>query len=794
MQILPNKPRYQPGDLATYKISTRTPDKKPVQAEVSLGVVDEAIYAIAPDSTPNIVSYFYPKRAMEVQTAYSFPDIYLSGDDKAGATIRTRTNFPDTAFWAPTVITDAQGQATLSFTLPDNLTTWRATARAATLDTRVGQATAKVIVQKPFLLRLETPRFFTQGDQVSVVAVAHNLTANPLAATVGIEGHGVEFGQVKPQHILLGAGQTQRLEWSATAPTSGSATVRVWGKAGDLTDAMALTLPVLPRGRRTEETRAGTMMGNTDLRFELRKDAIPGTPRLTLRLAPSLAGAMLGALDYLASYPYGCVEQTMSSFLPDIIVADLLKQRGLDKAALRKKLPSMVNAGLLKLYGFQHADKAWGWWQYDQSDPWMTAYVVYGLQRAKEAGFTVNEGVLQDGIISLMPIAEITDNTAPQHKTGIWSNVDPDTRAYVAYVLAVVGQRDGEAAGKIVDNFSGPQHEKERAALSDWGRLTLARAEGLLGRTEAGHALLEAEWTRFNNQQLKETGSGWRWWSETDVAAALLAAGVELSPQDPRLPDLVRWLLEHRQDNHWMSTRDTAAVLDALSSYLRVSKELQPDLQVNVVVNGKPAFTKHFTSADLFQPEQQLSLDAAALGTDAADVRIISAGSGRLYYTATLAQVVTSGLLAPVYNNSGLQIERRYRKITLGTADTTPADNAPSQTVFHTGDVIEVTLTLRSQRHAEFLLVEDPLPAGCEARDRGVLDMDEWSDWWCDQITRDQSVSFALRQLDPGVRRITYRIFALVPGQFTALPPRIFDMYHPEIFGSGPADTITIRP
>ena len=66
-------------------------------------------------------------------------------------------------------------------------------------------------------------------------------------------------------------------------------------------------------------------------------------------MSPSVAGAVFGALDYLTTFPYGCTEQTMSSFLPNVVVAQAAKELGLrstiDEAGLQKK----IRAGLDRL-------------------------------------------------------------------------------------------------------------------------------------------------------------------------------------------------------------------------------------------------------------------------------------------------------------------------------------------------------------------------------------------------------------------------------------------------------------
>ncbi len=82
---------------------------------------------------------------------------------------RVRNKFSDAAFWDADVITDVNGKAEVSFDLPDNLTTWRTTVRGITNNTLVGQNTDKIISRKNLLIRLETPRFFREGDELNIV-------------------------------------------------------------------------------------------------------------------------------------------------------------------------------------------------------------------------------------------------------------------------------------------------------------------------------------------------------------------------------------------------------------------------------------------------------------------------------------------------------------------------------------------------------------------------------------------------------------------------------------------------
>jgi len=778
---------YRPGAWARYHVRTTSPDGKPVRAEVSFGLVDAAVYAVASDRTPDIVQYFYPKRELLVDTAFSFPEIYLDAEGKAATTIPTRRQFMDTAFWRPAVVTNGKGEAVLELPMPDNLTTWRATCRAATTDTRVGQATCDTVVNKQLLVRLEAPRFFTQGDEVRLAAIAHNLSDAEAPSTVGLEAPGLTIPGRATQTCRIPPGETVRVEWPVEVATLGSIWVRVWVSAPQvkLSDAMELRIPVLPRGRRFVDVRSGSAQSTADLQFTVRDDCIPGTQRLTVRLTPSLASAMLGALEYLAAYPYGCTEQTMSAFLPDVMIAQALGKLGVSNPDLQARLPKMVQAGLLKLYQYQHDDGGWGWWAYDRSDPWMTAYVVFGLLQAREAGFPINEGVLRQGVAALaMPKAP------PPQGLGL----EADQYAYLAYVLTLAEKP--EEAGKVVDRFTHWEGLGLRATLTNRGRAWLALAMARAGRTQEARSVLEEIWRRFPSVPPGATTWGEQP-SEVEEAAALLLAASELTPEDSRLPDLVRRMLEARRGNRWHSTRDTAFVLYGLVKYLEIAHELQPDMQAVIRVKGHPVAVKRFTARDVFQPEFELALDQKALAKGPLAVTLEKTGQGNLYYTATLEQVAAVDLRQPVRGSAGMTVERTYRKLDLNPRHRGSSDQPArrrSVTTFDSGDVVEVTLTLRSDRPQTYLLVEDPLPAGCEASDRGRIDTWEWHDWWADRIVRDEKVCFAIRNLDPGAHRLTYRMSAQVPGRYTALPPEAYDMYNPAIRADGVADSATVRP
>src|SRR5208283_4082956 len=154
-------------------------------------------------------------------------------------------------------------------------------------------------------------------------------------------------------------------------------------------DAMELTLPVVPFGVKLAMPRSGSIAGlgtsDTVQQLMFPAGAESGTRKLTIGLTPSMAGTVFAALEFLTSYPYGCTEQTMSSFLPDVLVANAMQKLGVKSNIDPQTLKKQVQAGLDRLYNYQHPDGGWAWWQTDtnylmdfsgDTTPQATAYVL----------------------------------------------------------------------------------------------------------------------------------------------------------------------------------------------------------------------------------------------------------------------------------------------------------------------------------------------------------------------------------------------------------------------------------
>ncbi|MGV3722303.1 MAG: alpha-2-macroglobulin family protein [Actinomycetota bacterium] len=781
-----DREEYRPGDTATYRIKTFDASGRPVPAEVSFGVVDEAVYAVREESSRGLWEAFYPRRYNEVGTEFSYPRIYLGDADKEGSDVTVRTKFPDTAHWDPFLRTSSAGEAPVRVTLPDSLTSWRATVVAHSDRTQIGKETHNVRVAKELTLRLQTPRSITEGDVLTVSAIAHNYTKSAQDVSVELSATGVELKSGARQQARLQPEEAKRFEWEVRAAASGEAVFTAKARAGAFSDGVQLPVPVRPFARMDVMYRAGAVTDETaNEEFELDGAAAGGEAEI--RVSPSLAGAMLGSLDYLATYPYGCVEQTMSGFLPDVVLLQLFRDFNVGSSELRDKVPAMTTAGLLRLYSMQNESGGWGWWRYDEPDAWMTAYVMFGLSLAQEAGTELNSRIRDNGLSALKEIARR-------------EKLDPNEAMFVAYALAVNGAR--QEATTLVARFEKQLGKLQRRAQG-YRILALVAAGGARNR-ERAEAGMRSLWNVVD-----ETG-GLYHWSEIRAAghygypqdvestAVVLKAALAVDAEEGRLPGVVRWLLLKRNGNHWVSTRDTAWILFALPDYLKPPGELKPDYRLSVLLNGKELRSEVVSPQDALEEETVIRVPLRDLA-DRNRLEVRKEGDGVLYYSLRLTQELRTPSFKAESTVKDLSLTREYFRLrskrdAVGRIITVPEEK-PTRS-FQVGDRIMVRLTIATRQRLEYLMLEDPLPAGCEVQERGDVARYDWLYWWSDMEARDDRMAFFFRNLEPGKDGKVELDYYLRPehtGRIVTLPGILSDMYNPAIRASTAEDRLEVR-
>src|SRR5213075_1350767 len=227
----------------------------------------------------------------------------------------------------------------------------------------------------------------------TISGVVHNFLKNEKSTRISLDLNGAQMLDSPSQTVTIRPNGEHRVDWRVQASQVGKLTLLAKALTDTESDAVEMTMDIVPHGlKQTAGNTTTVTQDDADQTFNL---DLPGRAdvsarNLKIEASPSIAGALFGALDYLTSYPYGCTEQTMSSFLPNIVVAQTLKDIPTAKIRAGNDLDKKVSKGLDRLYAYQHDDGGWGWWKDDKSDPFMTAYVVDGLTMASRAGYQID--------------------------------------------------------------------------------------------------------------------------------------------------------------------------------------------------------------------------------------------------------------------------------------------------------------------------------------------------------------------------------------------------------------------
>jgi alpha-2-macroglobulin len=551
-------------------------------------------------------------------------------------------------------------------------------------------------------------------------------------------------------------------------------------------DAMELTLPVIPFGVKLSDSKAGAVAaasGQAQATVNLPGDPATAAPSLSVSISPSIAGSIFGGLDFLTSYPYGCTEQTMSGFLPDVWVAKAMKDLKLESTIDTPELEKKIRAGLDRLYDFQHDDGGWGWWKEDQSYVFMTAYVVVGLAHAKAAGYEVKPEIMAHG-------AKFLAQQLQQYP-----NMRPDLRAYVVYALVVAEASDT----KMLD-----EAYRRRGDMSSQGLSMLGLAMNAINDTR------DREIAALVEKQAVVDESEAHWPSDYDYlmefyiddsvesTAYALRLLSKVNPTSPLLPKAAAWLVNHRDGGYyWLSTKQTAMAVFGLLEYVKVTHEFDADFTADVYVNDNKVLSRHFTKADTMKSElPRVNLTSDQLRQGANNVRIQKSGTGRLYWSAR-GEYYSAEKKFFQNNKFSLNITRDYYRLQpTQVKDRIVYDLQPLQGEVHSGDVIAVRLSVNGSEW-RYLLVEDPIPAGAEFIQRDDLyELRTKTDWWGFWFTRrefhDDHAAFFQTYFN-GHKEYVYLLKIVNPGKFRISPASVQPMYQPSVLSTTDAAFMEVK-
>ncbi|WP_161554911.1 alpha-2-macroglobulin family protein [Ereboglobus luteus] len=741
--------------------------------------------------------------------------------------IRLRRHFAWTAFWEPELLTDKDGRASVNFTYPDNLTQWRIAAYAVGEDGNTfGTAQVMTRTSLPLQARAQAPRFLIEGDEAALSGLFVNRTDADLRVSANMKATGAVDLVSAQRDVFVPRQAETRASWQAKARGPGEAVISLTAKAGAESDGMAQEIPVLEDGIRQDMAACARLAageGRASMTLALPNPLNHERLAAEVIVAQGRADVMINALPYLIDYPYGCVEQTMSRFLPAVVVKKTLCDFGFDAGAVEKrilapesdaakarrersaglqKLDDVVAKSLGSLREARHYREGFGWWPNSRSsDLWMTAYVAWGLQLASEAGVTVDERWLDD-------VRKVLAKMIQRHE-----NVD-DRLAWALFVMAEVptfkiAMKDFGALKKTYARVYAA-----RENLSASGRACLLAASARWG-ADAERAVL----LRNLKNGMQRTAHGVHWgatngyWRATEGAVESTAqtaiALMKTDPGNALLEPALDWLVMNRRGNGWQNTRASSFAVLALARAAARSGDEAFEGGVDVFLNGKKLKSVMFSKKALLAGATRVALPAALLrsGDNRIELKRSAAGKGDVYATALASAWARGDSVKPEANLVSVARDFSGRRIepTLGGDGKLRATAMAETGIAQTGDEVTARVALSVPDSLEYMMVAVPKPAGCEPLnplngwDAELIQVSATNDSTPPVSRRiyreehDDHSAFFLDHVEAGEWEIRFAMRAVTPGDFRALPVKVEAMYVPEIRANSDARRVRIE-
>jgi len=644
-----------------------------------------------------------------------------------------------------------------------------------------------------------------------MAAIVNNNTANTLKAAVNLQSDGFVLDDPGKATLNLDipANGRSRVEWWGTAGlaesadvvfsaiTSGTPSLQdsarpVWGK-----------LPILQYTAPQAFVTGGVLRGAASQQevISLPRTFVPTSGGLDVELSPSLAGSLLSALEALqVPVESQSAEATLSYLLPNLEVYRALNNEGVSDPALTERITTNLNANVSRILSLQNVDGGWSWWgTSEKSDPYISAYVFFGLQQARAAGAVISDETLSRTVTYLQSAQPVLD--ANTQGTVL------DDIAFIQFALSNAGLADANIASKLWD---------ERNRLSPAGRAWVAyvfnklnpadpRARELISNLETS-AIVTSSSAHWETQSENIFTRG----STIYITSAVVYVLAQIDPANQILLNAVRYLAAHRSASGlWNLGHDNAWAIMALNAAMVGIGDLRADFAFNAALNGTPLTSGDIAGTQLtplktFVPLANLTANASNLLTINRED-----GLGRLYYNAVLNVNRPVADVRPLDN--GMQIDRVFCKPdsrSKGCASLSTLQLASTQS-------ISAQLTLVLPHDSYYVMVEDFIPAGMEILNRSLKtsqlgvdetqvqvqfdDKDPFADgwgWWLfhEPQVRDDSILFSAEFLPAGTYVLTYTLVPLQAGEYRVLPAHAWQAFFPEVQGTSAGAVFEIKP
>ncbi len=813
VQVTPNQEKIAPGTATTVKLQVKDAAGQPVKGQFTVMVVNEAILQLTGYRPPDLVKTVYADQPIATRFSDNRFDVVISplssplskgwgygGGFSAGAdSTRLRTKFKPLAYYNGSVITDQRGQATVSFSLPDDVTTWRVMAVATTEDMRFGQGDNTFMTTKPLMANPVLPQFVRLGDRFDGGLTVTNTTARVGNLVInGSLSNNLLFAEKSTHNETLrtrGDWDTQVYRFPMTANSLGEGKVRFTAQLNQQ-QGDAFEVPLSVRQLPVSETVVESGVTNNQVTIPVNVDKnVEGTVGgLNIDLASTLIPEITApARQIFAEDRLPFLEPAASELASAANLQILGKKYSQTFTTFNPT--NQAKLALEQLAKLQLSDGGFASWSGSgNSDPFMSAYAAESLAQAKAAGFAVD-----DSMISRLQVYLQQTLADPGKYDYCQSQACKNRlRLEVLIGLAELGDRRNSFLGDIYAQ----RGELDRVAQIKLARY-LMQVPGWVNEARTmWNELQETVYETGRSATVNLPGDlpeDWGWLNSPTVAQAqtlrLAIAQTTAQNSSPEISSrLLQGLLNLRRNGTWQTTYSNAEALTALVEYAN-TQPTPPNFTATVKLAGQNIDSMQFQGYQ--NPSQFINLAMDQLPRGKSDLILSKSGQGNLHYFVEYNYRL-KGNQPGRFN--GLRITRTIRPAGQNTVLETIGLSTPKKPLqVSAGQVFDIGLEIITDRPVNHLVITDPLPAGFEAVDTTFqtasqavqAQRDSWEISY-QTIYKDRVMAYANR-LGPGLYRLHYLVRSVTPGTFEWPGAEVKLQYAPEEFGRSASTTLEVR-
>jgi len=697
---------------------------------------------------------------------------------------RVRKFFPETLYFNPLLITDANGAASAEIKLADSITTWRLTSMASSKNGMLGSKTFPMRVFQDFFIDIDFPISLIQNDQVSVPVAVYNYL--PTQQKILLKAEKADWFTLldEPEkELILRPDEVRAVYFTLKVNKIGNYAFTVYGYGEKKSDAISRSIEIEPDGKETLFNATGRLEKEVVASVNIPAEAIDEASKIFVKVYPGVFSQVVEGMDKILQMPFGCFEQTSSATYPNILVLDYMKATGKITPEIQMKAEGFVNAGYQRLLSYEVPGGGFEWFGKAPAHNVLTTYGLlefYDMSKVHDVDPNVISRT-QDWLVK----QQKEDGSWKPSEGGIaegaidkFQNDVLRMTAYAAWALLATEYK-GPAAAKAVDYLE----KNMDKALDNYTLAMLANAFVLHDKNGATAAALirqlldkKAEEEGLIYWPMKdETPTFGRGESGVIEATALACQALLRYGKHPAIVSKVNDYLVKKKDPNgtWHSTQATVQALKALLMSIKdATQEVQGTIHVSI--NGKEGAVLKIdnTNSDILQLVDLKSMTVEGENT----VKLAIEGEGSMFYQVVGRYYLPYRELHP--EKEPMSIDVAYDKTELAVSDTVQC---------------KVAVTNNRPAAAKMVIVDLGLPPGFTVLAEDLNDLVEKGVMEKYSLTGRQIIVY-LREV-PAAQPIVlkYRLMARFPIKAKAAKSVAYEYYDPSVRDEAAPQEILVK-